>query len=505
MKWLDPRSLSIALLTLACQFSTSGHLPCQADDGPPPAQATGAPPQAADEAAPAETAPQPMSRDVFNQLLRQKEFAQVLTRLEAMIDNRANANETFSMAMMLSATLGRETSDQAKQLLHAIVDRSRAKETWDTSTAIGVAYAVDGLINRDETLTADDKLAMLDWLKTKLPADEPRLTTVDRMMLFRRIGLLSSVGRQDEAGQELDRIVDAARAKLDPNDGQSINAFVDAVGIYRSLAGQMSPDRVATVVDEAMKLTAAAIERDEADLPIYTAYINLRLATASSEARNNPVAAAEILDDLDAKLKTAEESLDAAGARSIAAYARSIPSLRSRIESALKIEKMIGTAAPEIDAEHFVAQDPVTMADLRGKVVLIDFWAVWCGPCIMTFPHLIEWHEKYSDRGLVILGATRFYNYKWDEDAGRAVRSNDASKEDELVMLENFRQLHKLHHGFFITPETSDYQKTFGVTGIPHAVLIDKSGKISLVRIGSGDANARDIEAKIQELLDAES
>lgn len=488
MKWLQPRSLSIALLTLACQFSGPGLSLCRADDA----------------AAPAEQPPQPMSRQVFNQLLSQKEYAQVLTRLEAMIDNQANSNETYSMSMMLSATLGRETSDQAKQLLHAIVDRSRAKESWDTSTAIGVAYAVDGLINRDESLTADDKLAMLDWLKTKLPADEPRLAMVERMTLLRRISLLNGTGRQDEAAQELDKIIDQARAKLDPNDGRSINAFVDTVGTYQSVAGQMFPDRVAAVVDEATKLTAEAIERDDADLPIYTAYVKLRLATASAASRNDPVAASAIVDDLEAKLESAKESLDESGARAIAVYGRSISSLRSRIEAALKIEKMIGTEAPEIDAQHFVAQDPVTMADLRGKVVLIDFWAVWCGPCIVTFPHLIDWHEKYSDRGLVILGATQFYGFKWDAEADRAVRGDDVSKEDELAMLEKFRELHKLRHGFFITPEASAYQKTFGVTGIPHAVLIDKSGKVSLVRIGSGEANARDIEAKIQELLGAE-
>ncbi|HBJ39058.1 MAG TPA: hypothetical protein DDZ51_30795 [Planctomycetaceae bacterium] len=500
MKWLLPRSISIALLTLCCQFPGSGHSFCRADDDAAPAKD-----DAPADAPPAQQAPQPMSREVFNQLLRQKEYAQVLTRLEAMIDDQANSNETFSMSMMLSATLGRETSDEAKQVLHAIVDRSRAKESWDTSTAVGVAYAVDGLVNRDESLTTDDKLAMLDWLKTKLPADEPRLAMVDRTMLFRRIALLNSAGRQDQAGQELDKIVDQARAKLDPNNGPSINAFVDAVSAYQSLAGQMFPDRVAVVVDEAMKLTAQALERENADLPIYTAYFKLRLAKASSASRNDPVAASAIIDDLDAKLKTADESLDEAGARAIAVYGRSISSLRSRIEAALKIEKMIGTEAAEIDAQHFVAQDAVKMADLRGKVVLIDFWAVWCGPCIMTFPHLIDWQEKYSDRGLVILGATRFYNYKWDDEAGRAVRGEDVSNEDELVMLEKFRELHKLQHGFFITPENSDYQKTFGVTGIPHAVLIDKSGKIALVRIGSGEANARDIEAKIKELLDAES
>lgn len=493
MSWLDLRSCWIvsAWLALACAslFPATGR----ADDGPQVAQ-----PQAADDA------PPPLSRDVFTQLLNQKEYAQILTRLEAMIDNQVSPNETFSMSMMLSANLSREPSDQAKEILHAIVDRSRLKESWDASTAVGVAYAVYGLLDRDASLSADDKLAMLDWMKQRLPAADPRMAMVDRMNLFRRVSLLSSVGRQDEAAKELDSMVDQARAKLDPNDGRSINQFVDAVTNYQSMASSLFPEQVAAVTEEAMKLTDQAIARQDADLATYTAYFKLRLATASSASRNDPVAAAAILDDLDQKLATANESLDEAGARSIATYGRSISSLRSRIEAALKIEQMIGTEAPEIDAEHFVAQDPVTMADLRGKVVLIDFWAVWCGPCIATFPHLIDWHEKYADRGLVILGATRFYNYTWDEGTGRAVRSDQVTPEAELAMLENFREAYKLRHGFFVTSSESDYQKKFNVTGIPHAVVLDKQGKISMVRIGSGEANARDIEARIEALLESD-
>jgi hypothetical protein len=68
-------------------------------------------------------------------------------------------------------------------------------------------------------------------------------------------------------------------------------------------------------------------------------------------------------------------------------------------------------------------------------------------------------------------------------------------------MLEKFRESHGLKHPFFVTPAQSDFQAAYGVTGIPHAVLIDKAGKIQMIRVGSGEANAKDLEAKIEELL----
>ncbi len=141
------------------------------------------------------------------------------------------------------------------------------------------------------------------------------------------------------------------------------------------------------------------------------------------------------------------------------------------------------------------------MADLKGKVVLIDFWAVWCGPCIATFPHLQEWKEKYGEKGLVIVGVTRQYGYRWDKEQGRQVSEKDAPLDVELEMLEEFRKVHKLEHGFVVSPKESDYNRKFGVTGIPQAVLVDQNGVIQLIRVGSGEKNAEELEAKIKSLL----
>ena len=65
----------------------------------------------------------------------------------------------------------------------------------------------------------------------------------------------------------------------------------------------------------------------------------------------------------------------------------------------------IGDCAPEFQGtQEWINSDPLTMESLRGKVVLIDFWTYTCVNCIRTLPFLREWHDRYSDEGLVIVG-----------------------------------------------------------------------------------------------------
>jgi hypothetical protein len=116
---------------------------------------------------------------------------------------------------------------------------------------------------------------------------------------------------------------------------------------------------------------------------------------------------------------------------------------------------------------------------------------------------LIEWHEKYADKGLVMVGLTRYYGYKWDGEAGRAVRTRGeeaATPEQEQEAMLKFVEDKGLHHRIAFQKDRvlSDF---YAVTGIPHVVVIDREGKIRLIRIGSGEENAQAIDAMIQELI----
>src|SRR5437879_5302075 len=81
---------------------------------------------------------------------------------------------------------------------------------------------------------------------------------------------------------------------------------------------------------------------------------------------------------------------------------------------------LIGKPAPDFKGEFSLNGKPTKLSDLKGKVVLLDFWAVWCGPCVSTFPHLREWHKEYKDKGLEILGVTTYFEkFAFDKKTGK--------------------------------------------------------------------------------------
>ncbi len=103
--------------------------------------------------------------------------------------------------------------------------------------------------------------------------------------------------------------------------------------------------------------------------------------------------------------------------------------------------------APELVVEKWLSSEP----DLKGKFLLIDFWATWCGPCKRAIPELNRWYEKYSDK-LVVVGLS-------DETEAKV----SAMKQPVI--------------NYYSAIDTQKRLKgTYQVTGIPHVVLIDPQG-----------------------------
>jgi len=146
---------------------------------------------------------------------------------------------------------------------------------------------------------------------------------------------------------------------------------------------------------------------------------------------------------------------------------------------------------PELVATQWIDQSPVTLSKLRGQVVLLDFWAPWCGPCRYTFPRLQRWHESYKNKGLVILGLT---NYFGNIDGKRATPT------EELAYLRTFKKQQRLPYGFVVA-DSSINDRNYGVFSIPMSFLIDRRGNVRFIAMGAGEQEITALGKMIEKVM----
>jgi thiol-disulfide isomerase/thioredoxin len=336
--------------------------------------------------------------------------------------------------------------------------------------------------------------------KDKSPAEKLRDNPNDAEALneyagevFRSVFAIRS-SQPKQALQRLDEL-EAFVNKLSPDQAAAKDLLAT---VKRAINSQRDNIAIASLSLADLEKQLAANPDDAATLSRLASKIVMELAPI---VRSQPDEAAKKLQDAKAIIdKVAAAAKEDATRNQIESIKRNLASLERAIESGKKLTELIGKDAAPLKVEAWVNGTPLTDDDLKGKVVLLDFWAVWCAPCIATFPHLREWNEKYADKGLVMIGMTKYYSFKWDEDAKRGSPAPGTTHEQEQEMLVKFAEHHALKHRFAIMADDS-LSEYYGVTGIPHVVVIDQQGKIRLMRVGSGDANAKDIEELLEKLL----
>ena len=122
----------------------------------------------------------------------------------------------------------------------------------------------------------------------------------------------------------------------------------------------------------------------------------------------------------------------------------------------------------------------VRLSDYRGKVVLLDFWATWCGPCKIEIPWFQEFERQYKDKGFAVIGVAM------DEEGWNVVKP--------------FAQHMSINYRVVVGDDAiGDLYANGGIDALPTTFLIDRGGRIASIHVGLSSKS--DFEDDIQELL----
>ena len=268
-------------------------------------------------------------------------------------------------------------------------------------------------------------------------------------------------------------------------DGKNINKFVNIVGsdesanmnTYLHTMNAWNAKR-----DSALKIVQAdPSKKEEVNLSMSAEFYKVQGVHKAFVGQNaNSPALYPALTSIDAKNDFA--SYEAIVKQLVNCFGES-PTIKKLNETYIKQKEerykndplAPGKLAPDFEEKLTDGETTMKLSDLKGKVVLLDFWASWCGPCRRENPTVVRLYEKYKDDGFTVMSV-----------------SLDKVKANWLAAIEKDK-LAWPNHVSDLNYWQSKAAKLYGVRGIPFTVLIDKEGKIIQTKL-RGEALAKELE-----------
>ena len=152
-----------------------------------------------------------------------------------------------------------------------------------------------------------------------------------------------------------------------------------------------------------------------------------------------------------------------------------IASLSSPMANALSV----GVPAPTFVAPSLRDVSEIRSADYRGKVLYVDFWASWCGPCAQAFPLLEQLRYELNDEGFEVIGV---------------------NVDSDIADARDFMRKHVVSFPL-VRPVGDAVPSAFGLEGMPYGVVIDRKGIVRSLHIGLRASKLPELKKQLQELL----
>ncbi len=227
-------------------------------------------------------------------------------------------------------------------------------------------------------------------------------------------------------------------------------------------AGQKSEEALAPEIQALDALVEKYREADGEDAP----NIMMLKATLYLQVLEQPEMGFAVLEQL---------QMEFPSSRAAGSVDRIIQGEKERIEAQKAKLALVGQAAPEIAFDWATEDDLKSLSSLRGKVVVLDFWATWCGPCVASFPQIRELAKHYEGYDVEIVGVTSLQGRVHGLQAQPIDCRNDPDKERGLMP--EYVKKHDINWTIAFSSQPV-FNPEFGVTGIPHMAIVAPDGTV---------------------------
>jgi thiol-disulfide isomerase/thioredoxin len=160
---------------------------------------------------------------------------------------------------------------------------------------------------------------------------------------------------------------------------------------------------------------------------------------------------------------------------------------------------LIGKPAAELDFKWSSRDGLKKLSDLKGKVVVLDFWATWCGPCVASFPQVRELTAHYKDMDVVVIGVTSIQGNMVGPDAQPI--DTKGNPEREMALMKDYIKAKDITWPVVFS-EQPVFNPAYGITGIPHMAIIAPDGTVRHSGLHPAEPHAdkvRKIDALLKE------